>query len=161
MDWIKDTIVNLLEKYGTNEPTELATLLGINIVYEFLADMQGYYVKSNKHKFIVVNDNLDYYDQRVVIAHELGHALLHPELNTSFMTNSTYMNVDKYECQANRFVAELLLPDGFEQGYEFKGKTVEQIAGMVGLGVEIVKLKIVEGTRGMLGEIITSDWRYL
>lgn len=142
MDWIKNKINDLLEKYGTNEPTELAEALGINIVYEFLADMQGYYVNSGKFKFIVVNNNLDYYDQRVVIAHELGHTLLHPELNTSFLKNHTYMSTDKYEHQANIFIANLLLPDNFEKDEIFKGMNLEQIAGIVGLPIDITRLKI-------------------
>lgn len=142
MDWIKDKINDLLEKYGTNEPTELTEALGINIVYEFLADMQGYYVNSGKYKFIVVNNNLDYYDQRIVIAHELGHALLHPELNTSFLKDHTYMSTDKYEHQANYFLAHLLLPDGFEKDIAFRDMSLKQIAVIVGLPIDIIRLKI-------------------
>jgi Zn-dependent peptidase ImmA (M78 family) len=141
MDWIKDKINYLLEKYDTNEPTELAECLGIHIVYEFLADVQGYYVNAGDYKFIVVNNNLDYYDQRVVIAHELGHVLLHPTLNSSFLKNNTLLCTDKYEYQANYFAANLLLPDGFERDVDFKGMTVEQIAGVVGVPVELVTMK--------------------
>jgi len=142
LNWIKEIIDKLLENYKTNEPIELAEALNINVTYELLVDMQGYYLNSGKFKFIVVNSNLDYYDKRVVIAHELGHALLHPNLNTSFLTSGTFASIDKYERQANEFAAHLLLPDGFEKDIEFKNKTVEQIARMVGLPVELVNLKL-------------------
>lgn len=144
MDWIKDKINYLLEKYETNEPAELAECMGINILYEFLADVQGYYVKSKDYKFIVVNNNLDYYDQRVVIAHELGHVILHPTLNSYFLKSNTYMSTDKYEYQANYFAANLLLPDGFEEDVMFKGMTVNEVAGVVGVPVELVGMKVIK-----------------
>lgn len=143
MDWIKNTIQALLGKYETNEPTELCDHLGIHITYEFLGeqDLLGYYINSGNYKFIVVHDGLDYYDQRVVIAHELGHALLHPELNTSFLKQNTFQSIDKYEYQANVFAAHLLLPDDFEKDVEFEGMTVEQIAEMVGMPVNYINYK--------------------
>lgn len=143
MNWIKRKINKLLEVYETNEPTELCDHLGVHITYEFLGeqDLLGYYINSGNYKFIVVHDQLDYYDQRVVIAHELGHALLHPELNTSFLKNNTFQSTDKYEYQANVFASNLLLPDGFEKDVEFEGLTVEQIAEVVAIPVALVKFK--------------------
>lgn len=146
MSWINDTIQKLLEKYETNEPAELCGFLGIHITYEFLGeqDLLGYYLKTDTYKFIIVHDQLDYFDQRVIIAHELGHVLLHPELNTSFLKNNTFLSVDKYEYQANVFAANLLLPDGFEKDFEFVGMTVEQIADTVAIPVSLLKLKLHE-----------------
>lgn len=144
MNWIKDTIQKLLEKYETNEPDELCDHLGIHITYEFLGeqDLLGYYINSGEYKFIVVHDGLDYYDRRVVIAHELGHALLHPELNTSFLKYNTFQSLEKYENQANAFAAHLLLPDDFEIDIEFWGMTIEQIAETVAMPVELINYKL-------------------
>lgn len=141
MQWIKHTINNLLEQHGTNEPTELADYLGISILYEYLGNNNGLYINQNGCKFILVNEILDYYDRRVVIAHELGHAVLHDNLNMTYLENNTYYSRDKFEYQANYFAANLLLPDGFENDIEFIGKSIKQIADMVVIPVEIVKIK--------------------
>ncbi|MEF9951189.1 MAG: ImmA/IrrE family metallo-endopeptidase, partial [Clostridium sp.] len=67
-----------MKKYGTRNPLTLAQELGIHIRYkEYTDDTKGYFVKLLRNKFIIVNSNLSTYDQHVVIAHELGHALLH------------------------------------------------------------------------------------
>jgi len=144
LSWIKNIINELLTKYETNEPTELCQYLGINITYEFLGeqDLLAYYLNSGGYRFIVVHDSLDYYDRRVSIAHELGHALLHPDLNTSFLKNNTFQSADKYEHQANVFAANLLLPDGFEKDTDFEGMTIEQIAEMMAMPVELLIFKM-------------------
>lgn len=143
IDWIKDTIHKLLEKHETNEPSELCDQLGIRVIYEFLGEQEilGYSIKSVKAKIIVVDDQLDYYDRRVVLAHELGHALLHPDLNSTVIDKNTFQSMNKLEIQANTFAADLLLPDGFEKDVDFIGKTNEQIAAMVAMPVELVELK--------------------
>lgn len=143
MKWIEHTINNLLEQHGTNEPTELADYLGITIIYEYLGNNNGLYINQNGCKFIVVNENLDYYDQRVIIAHELGHAVLHDNLNMAYIENNTYYSRDKFEYQANYFAANLLLPDGFEKDIEFKDMKIEQISSMVAVPVELVKIKLL------------------
>ncbi|WP_193774389.1 ImmA/IrrE family metallo-endopeptidase [Vallitalea guaymasensis] len=115
---------NLLEQHGTNDPTELAYYLGITIIYEYLGNNNGLYINQNGFKFILVNNNLDYYDKRVIIAHELGHAVLHDNLNMAHLENNTYCSRDKFEYQANYFATNLLLPDGLENDIEFEGMTM-------------------------------------
>ncbi|GMQ63520.1 ImmA/IrrE family metallo-endopeptidase [Vallitalea maricola] len=143
MNWIKIEIAKLLDKFGSNEPTELANYLGITIIYDYLGNNNGLYINQNGFKFILVNNNLDYYDQRVIIAHELGHALLHDNLNMAYLEKNTYYSRDKFEYQANYFAANLLLPDGFEKDIEFKDMKIEQISSMVAIPIELVKLKFI------------------
>ncbi|WP_418534933.1 ImmA/IrrE family metallo-endopeptidase [Gallintestinimicrobium sp.] len=50
-------------------------------------------------------------EQRFACTHELGHVPLHPDANTPFLTKYTYLSVDKYEIEANKFALELLIPD--------------------------------------------------
>ena len=57
------------------------------------------------------NTDLSESEQRFSCAHELGHALLHPDANTPFLTKYTYLSVDKYEIEANKFALKLLIPD--------------------------------------------------
>lgn len=57
------------------------------------------------------NENVPEHLQAFVCAHELGHALLHRNINTPFLSKNTLFSIDKIERQANTFAVELLLPD--------------------------------------------------
>lgn len=136
---IKKLVTQIIKKYKTNNPFELAEALGIDVLYENLGSINGYYTKILRCKFIHVNYNLDEARQRYTIAHELGHALLHPNANTPFLREKTLFSVDKLERQANTFAVELLMPDSLIQQYE--GYTIHNIADIVGIpnGLEVLK----------------------
>ena len=102
---IKDIVNETIEKYGTNNPFELCDLLKIKIAYSKLGNINGYFIKVPKNKFIVLNEDLNCVKQKFVCAHELGHALLHSELNTLFLQRNTLNIKGKYENQANEFAA--------------------------------------------------------
>lgn len=44
-------------------------------------------------------------------AHELGHAIMHPDANTPFLRKCTGLLISKMEIEANKFAAELLIDD--------------------------------------------------
>lgn len=136
---IKKLVTQIIKKYKTNNPFGLAEALGIEVLYENLGSINGYYTKILRCKFIHVNYNLDETRQRYTIAHELGHALLHPNANTPFLREKTLFSVDKLERQANAFAVELLMPDSLIQQYE--GYTIHNIADIVGIpnGLEVLK----------------------
>lgn len=136
--WIKEKINQLKERYKTDCPYQLAEHLKIHVLQHNLHDeINGYYKYDRRNQYIVINDNLDQYLQRVVCAHELGHAVMHKHVNTPFMRNNTFLSVSKIEREANRFAAELLIPD--ESIIECK--TIYDIASLHNVPVEIVRLK--------------------
>ena len=100
-------------------------------------EINGYYKYDRRNQYIVINDNLDQHNQRVVCAHERGHAILHKHVNTPFMRNNTFLSVDKIEHEANRFAAELLIPD--ESIYELNN--IHHVASLHNVPVELVRLK--------------------
>ena len=76
--------------------------------------------------------------QRLVMAHELGHAVLHKKVNCYFMRTKTLLNTSVFEHEANTFSAYLLISDDdIEQCY-----TVNQLSSVAGVPEEIVKLRI-------------------
>lgn len=77
----------------------------INVLFDPLGTVKGYYCFLHGHQFIFVSPELDDYEKRLVCAHELGHALLHPEINLFY----TVFPVEKYERQANEFAVNYLL----------------------------------------------------
>lgn len=137
---IRKKIKSLIRKYNTNNPFELADYLNIKIIFEPLGSINGYYNKQLRMKQIHINNELDRHTQAFTAAHELGHALLHPDANTPFLRNNTGLNLNKYEIEANKFAVELLIPD--EMLLEYQDFTIEQFSRMLGYSKELIKLKL-------------------
>ncbi|MGG5805312.1 ImmA/IrrE family metallo-endopeptidase [Bacillus mycoides] len=107
---INNTINQLCKKHNTKDPFELAQCLNINIFfYDLHEEINGFYKYEKRNKFIAINSNLSSTMQRTVCAHELGHAVLHPQANTPFLRKNTFLSVDKLEIEANIFAALLLI----------------------------------------------------
>ena len=117
---IKLRVKNLEKKYGTRDPYKLCKRLKINIIYMDLGEIKGIYKKVVTNKFIVINENLDKFCQKVVLAHELGHAILHHSKEIQALKDydlfPRYTN--QIEIEANTFAAELLIDDTFDN-YEY------------------------------------------
>ncbi|WP_270851468.1 ImmA/IrrE family metallo-endopeptidase [Fusobacterium varium] len=118
---IKGRVRNLTKKWGTKNPYKLAKYLKIEILYMDLGKMKGIYKKTLTNKFIIINENLSEFCQMVVLAHELGHALLHH--SKEIQTLKDYDLFPKYtnqmEMEANAFAAELLYDENIDD-YEYK-----------------------------------------
>ena len=89
-------------------------------------------------EFIHINCDLDEYQQKFTCAHELGHALLHPDLSTPFLRESTLFSVDKLEVEANRFAACLCYPPNL-LAEEYEGCTTTQIAETLNLPLPLIE----------------------
>lgn len=137
---IRGLISKLNRKFKTNSPFEIAQALNIPIIYEELGTINGYYNKPYRQKQIHINCNLNDHQRMFTCAHELGHALLHPNANTPFLINNTLLSVDKMEIEANRFAVELLITD--EMIKENNNFTVSQLSKLFGLNEQLVELRI-------------------
>ena len=130
MGRIKDIANNLAEKYRTRNPYELCDFLNIPILYNPLGNIKGLFQNVSGTPIIHLNNTLSEDELKPVIAHELGHALLHKEFNVCFLNNYTFSITDKYENEANKFAAHLLIDDKdlntFSSGYEYV--TIEQLS---------------------------------
>ena len=105
---IKLRVKNLVRKTGTANPFEIAAMLRIPIAYAELPDkILGYLVRPVRRKTIVVNDKLDEREAYIVVAHELGHALMHGATNTFHADTATYSR-SRDEFEANLFALYLL-----------------------------------------------------
>lgn len=92
------------------------------------------------HRYIFINENLPEHEQHLVMAHELGHALLHRKENCYFIRNKTLLLNSKKEIEANKFAMELLLPDSFLD--EYRDFTIDQISRMTGYEQKLIQLRI-------------------
>ena len=139
-DRIKSIVRRLSRKHNTRDPFILADALGILTVTEPLGALNGYYTKKYRIKIIHINSSLSESEQCFACAHELGHALLHPDANTPFLTKYTYLSVDKYEIEANKFALKLLIPD--ELLFEYQDCTINQVARATGYQKNLIELRM-------------------
>lgn len=136
--WLKATVDKLVKKYKTTNPFEIASQMNIHIIWwDLHEEINGYYKYDRRNRYIVINQNLNDEWQKIVCAHELGHAILHTRVNTPFMQRNTLLSVNKIERQANRFAAELLIPDDSFKEYD----NINDIASIYQVPIELVILK--------------------
>jgi len=107
MTYIKEA-EKLARKYNTRNPIEIAKSMDISVFYLPFDKLYGMACSLGKYRLIGVNSALDEQIQKLVIAHELGHFVLHPEGSFFFVLNET-MFYSKFEYQANMFAIGLCL----------------------------------------------------
>lgn len=137
---IQSVISRLIKKYKTNDPFELADMLNISIFYEELGTINGYYNKPLRMKQIHINDALSENMKKFTCAHELGHALLHPDVSTPFLRSQTLLSVNKMEIEANTFAVKLLIPDDIIR--ENRDLTTQQLSRLLGYEQALIKLRL-------------------
>ena len=93
---------------GTASPIQIADTLKIPIVYAELPDgIRGYLTRPLRRKIIVLSDKLDEREVPIVVAHELGHALMHGAAG-SFHPETVNYCCARSEYEANLFALYLL-----------------------------------------------------
>lgn len=137
---IQNVISRLIKKYKTNDPFEIADMLNISIFYEELGTINGYYNKPLRMKQIHINDALSENMKKFTCAHELGHALLHPDVSTSFLRSQTLLSVNKMEIEANTFAVKLLIPDDIIR--ENRNLTTQQLSRLLGYEQALIELRL-------------------
>lgn len=140
---MKNLIINkvnkLISKYGTRDPRELADFLGVVIIEKPLGKVYGAYMYVKKTRIIFINDSISDSMKKIVLAHELGHSILHRKENCYFMKNKTLLVTNKFERQANLFAANLLIPDDLINNYP--DCPLNQIAASEKIPIELLCLK--------------------
>ena len=105
---IKLRVKNLVHKMGTASPLQIAATLRIPIVYATLPKgIRGYLTRPLRRKIIVISDRLDEREVPIVVAHELGHALMPGAAGTFHADTVNYCNA-RSEYEANLFALYLL-----------------------------------------------------
>jgi Predicted Zn peptidase len=138
---IKKIVAHYIKLYNTNDPFIIAKRLNILVFQMPLGQLSGYYKYLKHHRCIYVNSEIEDENYKtMVIAHELGHAVLHLKENCYFLNSNTFLLTSKIEKQANIFASELLLSDELIQQYDYY--TLNQISQISGVDVNLVKLKI-------------------
>ncbi|NLY44739.1 MAG: ImmA/IrrE family metallo-endopeptidase [Tissierella sp.] len=137
----RDIAVGLKDLYETNNPFELCECLDITVLIHDLGDeLSGFFQRTpNDTEILHINSRLNDHERRYICSHELGHAILQPDLAISFFIENPLLIKNRFEIEADMFAAELLLEDDFIERYE--GYTIEQIALAERVPTRLIELR--------------------
>lgn len=138
-DIIKLTVQKLTKKYKTNDPFKLVDYLDITLIEKPLGETWGAYMYLHRNKVIFINSDLPYHNKKAVLAHELGHALLHYWATCYFKGQKTYFLTSKLEREANIFAAYLLIHNNIFKNYE--GETLQYISLAENIPIKLLEIK--------------------
>lgn len=127
---------------GSRDPVKIAEYANIRIAILPLGEIAGNYKLIKRKRWIFINDNIpaDSPMFRVVLAHELGHALLHRKENAAFIKSKTLLLTSGIEREANQFAASLLISDDMLQDYA--GYTQDQFCQRTGYPKELIEVRL-------------------
>lgn len=107
----------LKKKYHETDPWKLASCMNIQVSLVpmglFEGCCKGFFLIHKRIKHITINSDLPEELQRVILAHEIGHAVLHARKasGAAFHEVTLFDSADAQEYEANVFASELLLTD--------------------------------------------------
>lgn len=107
---------DLKKHLGTNDPYVIAEHFGVEItaMSEHYADGTAQTLKlPGMPTIISISERFSKYSQKVLCAHELGHALFHDNSLNHFKTTSANVRTAR-EYEANLFAVALLCDDDIE-----------------------------------------------
>lgn len=137
----------IAKQAGTRNPMNVASDIGIEIYWKNnMSRLLAFYTVINKRRSIVVNDRLEEYMLRMVVAHEIGHDILHrAEAKKGAMQEFEIFDMkNTLEYEANVFAAHLLLDTKEIMEMAHDGVDVASIACRMCVNINLVLIKISE-----------------
>ena len=140
-DYVRKKALACKRKFNTSDPFKRARALGIEVMICDIGSRLGCYMYLKRSKCIWINESLEGNERTFVMAHEVGHAILHPKENCYFLRNQTLLNT-KIEREANTFAVEFLIPDDVILEAKANGYTVDQLSRILGYEKELIELRL-------------------
>ncbi len=109
-------VKTIQKKYNESDPFRLCQDMNILLLTEYLGTepnaIKGFYLKAKQIQSITINADLPESIQRIILAHEIGHCILHRHAGIhAFHDIALFDECSLLEKEANLFAAEFLLND--------------------------------------------------
>lgn len=99
----------LAVNYGTCCPLELCKLLSVAVIEAPISPLTGYLGQDAYGPYIIVATNLPSFVKNYIIAHELGHYVMHPrDVGFYWIMKNTLFLIERLELDADTFAVTLL-----------------------------------------------------
>lgn len=113
---ICESVKKVTRKYDETDPFRLYRAMGILLLFDSLGTdpdaIKGFFIENRRIRAITINSDLPQVIQRIIVAHELCHAINHRGGGVhAFHELMLFDNTSQLEKDANLFAAELLLDD--------------------------------------------------
>lgn len=137
---IKKMVDKLVRKHKTRNPFEMIKGMNVILVFYPLHGVRGFYQYFQRNNIIYIDETLSNHDKAFVLAHEIGHMMLHRKSNAIFMDTRTQFKTSKYEYEADKFAVELLISD--DSLSEHAGCTINQLSMIYGYNQKLIELRL-------------------
>ena len=98
---ISEEVRRIQKKYGESDPFRLAQAMKIIVVLKpmgrYKGCCKGFYVQHRRIKHITINSDLPEVIQRVILAHEIAHSVLHTNITAAFHEFTLFDDTDRQE----------------------------------------------------------------
>ena len=144
------TLANQLYLHQASIPVDIVQIAcraGVQVRYDDLGSLAGYFMKLPKGSFIVCNHNHHNARRRFTLAHELGHFLL-PGTRSKNVFEVKYYSSKERLC--NQFAAALLMPESEVRLRlplylrQSKEETIREFARQFDVSVEAAKIRLTQ-----------------
>ena len=118
IEYISEEVKRIKTRYEEADPQNLCRAMGISLIFSAMGagekTCKGFYLMQSRRQAIVVNSDLPEILQRIILVHEIGHAVLHRKSSgiRAFHDFALFDETSTYEYEANIFAAEFLMADG-------------------------------------------------
>jgi Zn-dependent peptidase ImmA (M78 family) len=140
----------LIKKHSTRNSAKIAEHLGIKIYYrDNFTDLLGMYTVIQRQRCIFLNNNLNYENSQLVIAHEIGHDIIHRRMakNSGHKEFMLFDMNSRPEYEANAFAAHILLDEKEIETLITEQIPLEIIAKQLNTNINLLTIKIIEMTK--------------
>lgn len=117
MNQISDKVAMIKKRYDETDPFKLCRVMKIKVLYEAMGRdpdcCKGFFMEQSRIRTITLNSDLPYVIQRIILTHEIGHAVMHRKSTGlhAFHEFGLFDETSNMEYEANLFAAEFLLDD--------------------------------------------------
>ena len=115
IDYVSNEVQRIIKKFGKCDPIRLCQSMNIILRFEPMGNFpeacKGFFLYHSRKSVITINSNLPEELRRIILAHEIGHAVLHRKITgiKAFHDFSLFDETSLYEYEANIFAADLLM----------------------------------------------------
>lgn len=116
-DYICREVKRLKKKYHESDPFKLCDAMGIILLDAPMGNCpgacKGFFLTQSRKRSITINSDLPEELQRIIVTHELGHAVLHAKAAgvNAFHDFELFDSSSIMEYEANIFAADFLMDD--------------------------------------------------
>ena len=117
IEYICGEVARITKKYDEDDPYRLCQSMKILLLAEAMGNFpkacKGFYLCTARKQVITINSDLPEELQRIILMHEIAHAVLHRKASgiKAFHDFALFDEASLYEYEANIFTADYLLDD--------------------------------------------------